>query len=191
MKNGLKTHVMALDTSMSTLKSYTFIIAFSILTAIGSWIVLPLPFTPVPITLQTFFVLLSGAFLGHQRGAISQLVYLGYGLIGLPVYSAGQGGAWVLFGPTGGYLLAFPVAAYLTGLMTSRDRNFYVNLGGFFIGSIPILLFGTLQLKILSGSTFQEALTLGFFPFFAGDFLKSCFGAMVLTAKHRFFSKDK
>lgn len=181
---------MVLNNSASLVKSYTWVVVFSLLTAAGSWIVIPLTFTPVPITLQTFFVLLSGAMLGARRGAISQAVYLAYGLAGLPVYSAGQGGAWVLLGPTGGYLLAFPLAAYLTGLMTSRRRNFYINLGGFFVGSTPILLLGTLQLKFLSGSTFQDALTLGFFPFFAGDFLKSCFGAMVLTAKNRFFSKD-
>lgn len=90
------------------------IAAFALLTAIGAFVRIPLPFTPVPITLQTFFVLAAGIYLGGRDAAASQGLYLGLGAAGLPVFAGGSGLAH-LFGPTGGFLLAFPIAAWLVG----------------------------------------------------------------------------
>jgi biotin transport system substrate-specific component len=190
MLHGTKTQVIKLENpTRGLVRDVLMVLLFSVLSIVGTWIAFPLPFTPVPVTLQTFFVLLAGAMLGPGRGAMSQVVYLGYGLSGLPVFAGGSAGLPALLGPTGGYLLAFPIAAFLTGLLTSRNKNFYLNLGGFFLGSVPILFLGTLQVKVVAGVGFQEAMTMGLFPFFAGDFIKSCLAATVFTAKNRLFKK--
>ncbi len=162
---------------------------FSLLTAVGAWIEIPLPFTPVPITLQTMFVTLAGAWLGAKRGALSQIVYLSYGICGLPVFAGGASSFAQLLGPSGGYLIGFPVAAFVTGLLVSRDKGFYWNLGACILGSLPILLIGSLQLNILTGGNLTEAFRLGFIPFLAGDFIKCVVAAAVFTAAVRMRSK--
>jgi biotin transport system substrate-specific component len=86
---------------------------FGAATAMGAYIMIPLP--PVPITLQTLFVVLAGALLGGRLGALSQVVYLLLGIIGLPVFHGGKGGLGILLGPTGGYLVGFIAAAYVVG----------------------------------------------------------------------------
>lgn len=180
-------HVRAIDNT--ALKQFTGVIIFSLLTAIGAWIEIPLPFTPVPITLQTMFVVLAGAVLGAKRGAMSQAVYLFYGICGLPVFAGGASSIAQILGPSGGYLIGFPVAAFLTGLLISRDKGFYWNLGVCLIGSLPILLIGTLQLNILTGGNLAEAFKLGFIPFLAGDFIKCVFAAAVFSGAKKVMTK--
>ena len=179
MTENFRTRVLSLEKDASLLKQFTWVIIFSILTAVGGWIQIPL--TPVPLTLQTFFVLLSGAFLGAKRGALSQLIYLGYGICGLPVFAGGLGSAAVLLGPTGGYLLSFPIAAMATGLIVSSDRKLFWNLAGFMIASIPILFFGTLQLNLVTGGNLKDAFMVGFIPFIAGYFIKCAFTALMFS----------
>jgi len=108
---------------------------FVILTAVSAKVKIPLPFTPVPITLQVFFVLLSGSVLGSNLGALSQGIYIFLGLIGLPVWS-GEGSGWqYFFGPTGGYLVGFIAAAYVVGIFTSKkDSKFRINSFSFLFG---------------------------------------------------------
>src|SRR3989338_884787 len=91
---------------------------FAALTAVAAQVKIPLSFTPVPITLQTLMVLLSGAMLGARYGALSQFIYLVLGAAGLPVFAGGSGGIASLFGPTGGYLFSYPIAAFIVGYMT-------------------------------------------------------------------------
>ena len=169
----------------SHLWAFAAIIVVSLLTALAAWIRIPLPFTPVPITLQTLVVLMGGAILGSRNGAIAQLAYLGYGLAGFPVFSGGTFGFAILAGPTGGYLLAFPVAAWLTGFLIKKYDRFYFNVSMLLLASLPILLLGTLQLSYFTGQDFLTALTLGAIPFIAGDFVKCAAGAGLL----RFFIK--
>src|SRR4051794_9625883 len=104
------------------------VIAFSLLTALSAQVVIPLPFTPVPITGVTFGVLLTGALLGSRLGAITMIVYLLEGASGLPFFRSGNSGLhYLLLTPTAGYLLSYPAAAFLTGLLAERgwDKRFF------------------------------------------------------------------
>ena len=93
---------------------------FAALTALGAYLIIPLPFSPVPLTLQTFFTYTSGAVLGKYRGALSQIIYIGLGCLGLPVFAGGKAGFGVLLGPTGGYLIGFVLGAFLIGFLVER-----------------------------------------------------------------------
>jgi biotin transport system substrate-specific component len=150
------------------------ILVFVAATAFGAKVAVPTPITPVPVTLQTLFVLLSGALLGPVLGAASQIAYLGLGAAGLPVFAAG-GGLPYLLGPTGGYLLAFPATAFVAGLVTRcapRDALAPLLLfAGLFLASLVTLGGGTAWLALMTGDT-AGALTLGLVPFLVGDLLK-------------------
>src|SRR3989344_7330870 len=104
------------------LKGMVFAALFAALTAAVAWFKIPLPFTPVPITLQTLMVLLSGAMLGSYYGALAMIIYLIVGAIGLPVFAGGSSGIGVLLGPTGGYLFSYPIAAFITGKMLEKKK---------------------------------------------------------------------
>ena len=104
------------------MRGMMFAALFAALTAAVSPIRIPLGFTPVPITLQTLMVLLSGAILGARYGALSQVLYLSVGILGLPVFAGGSSGLPVLFGPTGGYLLSYPIAAFCIGWLSEKKR---------------------------------------------------------------------
>lgn len=104
------------------LKGMVFAALFAALTGAVAWFKIPLPFTPVPITLQTLMVLLSGAMLGPYYGALSMIVYLILGAIGLPVFAGGSSGVGALLGPSGGYLFSYPVAAFVIGYMLQKKK---------------------------------------------------------------------
>jgi biotin transporter BioY len=104
------------------LREWAFITLFAALTALGARVTVPLPFTPVPVTLQVLFPLLAGLLLGSKRGALSQAEYVAAGLAGLPVFAKGGSGLAYLFGPTGGYLLGFIAAAFLVGELAAKMR---------------------------------------------------------------------
>ena len=145
---------------------------FALLTALGALIRIPLPFTPVPITLQTFFVLLAGATLGIKRGTLSQMVYVFAGAAGIPIFAGMSSGIALLAGPTGGFLAGFLVApavvGYLIGDSSSRSRL----MGALLAGTILIFLFGNLWLWNVTGGTLMNTLTLGFLPFIPGAIIK-------------------
>jgi biotin transport system substrate-specific component len=146
--------------------------AFALATALGAHVAVPL--TPVPVTLQTLFVILAGAMLGPTLGAASQLLYLGMGIAGVPVFAAGFGLAY-LAGPTGGYLLTYPITAFLAGMVaqrTSASRSGAVLLFiGLFLASLVTLGGGTAWLAVLTGDI-GTAVAVGFLPFLFGDVLK-------------------
>jgi biotin transport system substrate-specific component len=128
---------------------------------------------PVPFTLQTFFVLLSGAFLGARNGALSQMVYLTVGAAGLPVFAAGGAlGIMRLFGPTGGYLLAFPIAAFLVGYLVAKRTDFAWIFISMFAALIVIFSIGTVQLNFVLFNDWTKALKAGFLIFSWWDLLK-------------------
>lgn len=148
--------------------------SFIIFTALGAFVRLPLPFTPVPITLQTFFVLLAGAMLGKKPGALSQAGYLLAGVIGLPVFAAASSGTAALFGPTGGYLLGFVAAGWVVGNMIGSKDD--LSLGQIMIamssGLAVIYLSGSLWLALLLELNLKQVLALGVLPFLPGAVLK-------------------
>ncbi|NOY98035.1 MAG: biotin transporter BioY [Chloroflexi bacterium] len=146
---------------------------------------IPLPFTPVPLTGQTFAVLLVGAALGSKRGGASLVLYTALGALGLPFFAGGASGLAYLSGPTLGYLAGFVMAAYLVGKLAERglERSVRTSLVPFLAGTLVIYLAGAGWLAILFG--FEKALTLGVLPFLIGDTIKLILAALALPAAWR------
>lgn len=152
------------------------------LTGAAAQLEIRLPWTPVPITGQTFAVLLSGAVLGPRRAFIAQVVYLLSGIMGAPVFSGGAAGPQQIAGPTGGYLMAFPIAAAVTGFLASRgwDRKFFTMAAAMLLGSGVIFACGLAWL-----SRFMPApalLAAGLTPFIPGDLVKTTLAALAFPA---------
>jgi len=147
---------------------------FSLVTALGAFVCIPLPFTPVPLTLQTFFVLLSGALLGRRGGALAQGLYILMGSLGFPIWAGGAVGLSRLWGPTGGYLLAFPLAAWVVGrILEGEDSPSWGRIwAAFALGSVLIYALGLTQLSIWLHCGLRKAVTLGVLPFLPGDLIK-------------------
>lgn len=162
------------------------ILGGSLFTALMAQIAIPLPFTPVPITGQTMAVLLVGAALGSRRGALSMAAYLLEGALGLPVFAGGATGLARLHGPTGGYLLGFLAAAFITGWLAERgwDRRPFTAALAMLIGNAMIYLFGLPWLAFfLEGFLGPKgALALGLLPFIPGDLLKLALAAFLLPS---------
>ena len=143
------------------------------------------PFSPVPITGQTLGVLLIGALYGPWRGALCLLAYLGEGAAGLPVFAGGASGWAVLVGPTGGYLIAFPVAAAIVGLLVQPLRGVLSGwraVPGLLIGTIVIYLIGVPGLALSTGMGLPTAISKGILPFIPGDLIKVAIAAAVLPS---------
>lgn len=149
------------------------VFVFIILTALSGFVRVPLWFTPVPLTLQTYFVLLAGAMLGARRGAVSQAGYLLLGAVGVPVFSAAGSGLAYLAGPTAGYLFGFVGAAWLLGTLLRRCRSRLACCAAFMCADLFILVCGSLWLAAVSGCGLVRGLFLGAVPFIAGDLLKA------------------
>jgi biotin transport system substrate-specific component len=161
----------SLDPSRSAvLEQSLWIVFFAALTAVGAQI--QIPHQPVPYTLQTFFVLLSAAFLGGRNGSISQAVYLAAGLIGIPVFSGSSFGVAVLTGPTAGYLIGFPVAAMVIGYMIRHGRSYPWILFSMIAGLFIIFSMGTVVLYFWMARNTAEAFVNGFLIFSWWDAVK-------------------
>ena len=143
------------------------VVAGAGLVSLAAQIEIPLSFTPVPISGQTFAVLLVGASLGPLLGASSLLLYFGVGLIGAPVYSGGDGGWEIVKGATGGYLVGFIVAAALAGWLAQRrwDRRFNSAVAAMLSGSVVIYLFGLPWLAHVANLDLEGTLEAGLYPF--------------------------
>lgn len=146
-----------------------------------------LPFTPVPITLQTFGVLLIGASYGAWRGGITTAVYLLMGIVGLPVYADRTHGLDVVLGATGGYLIGFVVAAFIVGLLAQRqwDRRFSSAVAAMLTGTVIIYVLGLIWLKQDQGLDLATTLEYGLYPFVPGDLLKLYLAGALLPGAWR------
>ena len=160
--------------------------------AMGVLAQLAIPFVPVPITGQTLGVLLIGALLGSRRGALALLAYLAEGLAGLPVFANGatawtpsSAGVPTILGPTAGYLVSFPIAAFVVGALAERgwDRHVWTAAGAMVVGQAVIYAGGLSWLAPLVGTA--RAVELGLLPFLAGDAVKLLAAALLLPAGWR------
>jgi biotin transport system substrate-specific component len=145
---------------------------FGALTAIGAFVVIPLQ--PLPMTLQTLFTGLAGVLLGGYTGALSQIVYIILGIIGLPVFAGGKAGLGTFFGPTGGYLIGFIVGAYIIGKIveSKREAGLAWIVMSLVIGNLVIYTLGTIQLSIITHFSLTKSLLVGVVPFLPGDAIK-------------------
>ena len=145
---------------------------------------IPLPFTPVPITGQTFAVLVVGASLGSLRGGASGLLYVLIGLAGAPVYASGGHGLDVITGASGGYLVSYPFVGALTGWLAERrwDRRFSSAVGAMLTGNVIIYLVGLPWLAVVLHTSLKKTLELGLYPFVPGDIFKLYLAAAALPA---------
>jgi len=152
------------------------VLSFVIMTALGAYVRIPLPFTPVPITLQTFFVILSGAILGKKLGSFSQAAYLFLGILGAPVFQGYGAGFLYLLGPTGGYLIGFILASFVVGSLIDRGKMLshprYYIMFAMSLGLLTVYACGIAWLIIGHKLIFTQAISLGFIPFIPGAFLK-------------------
>jgi biotin transport system substrate-specific component len=154
----------------------------TLLVALSAQVVVPVPFSPVPMTLQPLAVLAVGGLIGAAGGVSALLLYIVLGALGLPVFAGGGSGILRLLGPTGGYLLAFPIAAGVTGALAGRvPRSPLRVLLASALGMVIIHAGGVAQLALLGGDP-ALAMRVGFVPFLTGDLLKVGLAAVLILA---------
>ena len=171
------------------------VVGFALITALAAQISIPLGFTPVPLTGQTFAVLLAGGALGMTRGGLSQLLYVALGAIGLPFYADGDGGWSAATGSTAGYLVGFVIAAMVVGWMAERgqDRKVSTAIPAFVAGSVIIYTLGaawlahSIDVPVTAGFTDEgllapSAVAFGVAPFLVGDLIKAVLAGLLLPA---------
>ncbi len=184
----------------SKIRDAVAVVGFALLTAAAAQISIPLGFTPVPLTGQTFAVLLAGGVLGANRGATSQLLYVAMGAVGLPFFADGASGLRVggAFIPTIGYLIGFIVAAYVVGLMAERrqDRNILSSIPALFAGTFIIYAIGApvlawrLGIPLAADLEEASALKFGIAPFLIGDAIKAVIAGGLLPATWKLVNPD-
>jgi biotin transport system substrate-specific component len=170
---------MAIDKTST--KGMVYAALFGALTAAGAFIVIPLP--PVPITAQTFFLNVAAILLGGPLGAVSQFIYVMLGIVGIPVFAGGKAGLGVLFGPTGGYLLGFIIAAFVIGMINRMKKNagIFWHIFSMLIGMLIIYSIGSIQLSLVAKMSFPNALAVGVLPFIPGDIIKIILAAIICS----------
>jgi biotin transport system substrate-specific component len=190
-------HVSLSATSAAARRSIRLasVVFLTSLTAAAAQVSIQLPFTPVPFTLQPMVVLVGAAVLGARLGAASQILYLLIGIAGMPVFAASPilpQGIGRLLGPTGGYLLAYPVAAFVTGWLAQRgfDRRYFTSLAAMLVGLTAIFVSGVAWLAFLmppgpsgpGAMGLNAALRTGLYPFILADFVKVALASGLLPA---------
>jgi biotin transport system substrate-specific component len=166
-------------------RNIALVVGGTLFVALSALVVIPLPFTPVPLSLQTFAVLLTGAALGSRRGALSMALYLLAGVAGVPWFSAHQSGwAFASFG----YVVGFVAAAWLVGRLAEAgaDRKALKTAGMMVLGNVVIYAFGVAGLMAYTGMDLGTALAKGVAPFLVGDLIKIAVAAALLPAAWKF-----
>lgn len=168
------------------LRMMVFASLFAALTAVGAYIQIPIPFSPVPVTLQVFFVLLAGSMLKSKWGSLSMIVYTLLGIAGLPVFAGGSSGIGVLLGPTGGYIIGFILSAYIIGKLSEINKNnaksrLLINAINMSIGVLIIYVCGVSQLMLVAELGPGTALALGAIPFLPGEIVKTAVAAYIAS----------
>lgn len=183
----MQAHATVLSTRIlprTRVATAVLVIGFAALTALAAQIRIPLGFTPVPLTGQTFAILLSGAALGWRAGASAQALYVAVGLAGFPVFQGGEGGWSYATGATAGYLLGFIISAAAVGYLAEQgqDRRVITAVPAMLAGNTVIYLVGVPWLMHVLGTDLTGGLTAGFAPFVVGDLLKIAAAGLLLPA---------
>jgi len=167
---------------MDIVRQVGLVVGVSLLTALAAQVAIPIG--PIPITGQTFAVLLTGALLGSRLGALAIIAYLVEGASGLPFFAGGTGGLAHLVGPAGGYLIAFPAAAYVTGAFAEHDwdRQFFSAVLAMLIGSLVIIFCGWGWFSLSTRTNALTAFRFTVLPFIPGDIIKIVLAAAVLPS---------
>lgn len=174
------------STQTPELRMMVFASLFAALTAAGAYIQVPMPFSPVPVTLQVFFVLLAGSMLKSKWGGLSMIVYTLLGIVGLPVFAGGSSGIGVLLGPTGGYITGFILAAYVIGKLSEKAENadksgLFINALNMSAGVLILYACGFIQLMFVAEIGPGTALALGVVPFLPGEIVKTAVAAYIAS----------
>lgn len=175
-----------MNTTYPKTKGLALSAMFAVLLGVLSLASIPIPFDPVPVTLQVFGIFLIVSLLGPYYGTLSCLIYLMFGLVGLPVFHGGSAGVPILLGPTGGFLISFPVAALIGGSISRNiaktKRKELVLLGLSYAASLLIIYsLGTVWLMEYLNLSIEDALVLGTLPFIGFDLLKGVIAAPIST----------
>lgn len=166
-----------------TVREMTYIAIFTAIMVVTAFIQIPLPFTPVPITLQTMTVMLAGLLLKPKEASLSLIVYVLLGAIGLPVFAGGQGGLSILVGPTGGYLVSWIPAAGLVALIHGNSNQLLRAVLAALIGGIVLVyVIGVPWLALSTGMSISKAIAVGAVPFILGDLFKLVLAVGLATA---------
>ena len=179
MNDGRRVGALALADRWLTGRRAFAVGVAALVVAASAQVTVPVPLSPVPMTLQPLAVLVVGGLLGASLGASALLLYLALGMLGLPVFAGGSGGLLHVVGPTGGYLLAFPAAAAVAGRFTGRTPILGRVLLGCALAMVVIHVGGAAQLAVLGGDA-GAAVRVGFVPFLTGDLLKIGIAAAVI-----------
>ncbi|WP_077329536.1 biotin transporter BioY [Virgibacillus siamensis] len=163
---------------------------FAAITAILAQIEIPLPL--VPISGQTLAVGITATILGSRKGAVSMICYAAIGAVGLPVFAGFSGGPQVLAGPTGGYIIGFVAAAFVTGCILEKTRfTIPMAMLANTVGMVIILIIGTVQLKFIVNLDWYEALAAGVYPFIAVGFIKAFIASWIgITVRKRIMTAN-
>lgn len=171
---------VAVDNQKIKTKQMVLIALMTAVTCVLGPLSIPLPFSPVPISLTNFAIFLAIFVLGMKSGTISFIIYLLLGAVGVPVFSSFRGGFQVLAGPTGGYLIGFIFLALIMGFALDHfDRKLVPTIIGMIIGMAVCYAFGTVWLAKLLSLSFKEGLMMGVIPYLAGDAAKIIIAAIV------------
>lgn len=171
---------VAVDNQKIKTKQMVLIALMTAVTCVLGPLSIPLPFSPVPISLTNFAIFLAIFVLGMENGTISFIIYLLLGAVGVPVFSSFRGGFQVLAGPTGGYLIGFIFLALIMGFALDHfDRKLVPTIIGMIIGMVVCYAFGTVWLAKLLSLSFKEGLMMGVIPYLAGDVAKIIIAAIV------------
>jgi biotin transport system substrate-specific component len=183
--------VYSLIRPASLWKELPLLIGFNLIMVATAYISINLPFSPVPITGQTFGVMLIAMALGRLRAVGVITAYLLEGLAGLPVFAGGTAGPAIIAGPTGGYLFGFLVSAYIVGSLADRgwDKSYSKSILAMFLGHAVIFTFGLAALSLFVPK--DSVLTMGLYPFLSGTLVKIILAAVILPSVWKFIKREQ
>jgi biotin transport system substrate-specific component len=174
------------------LRRMVFISFFTALIIIGGYISFPIPLSPVPIVLADFFVMLAGLFLGASSGATSVGLFLFLGVLGLPVFAAGEAGLAVFLGPKGGFLWGYLACALIVGLISTKGKPAWIkDLFALITGNIFLYGIGVPWLKMILRISWDKAFLLGLFPFMIGMVIKIMAAIVLIHALRPFLRSSR